>query len=91
MSKTTTPPRTKPETPAAAPEADLLSAEETRETRALIARAMRSAARFAEAHPEHASTPQLLSALSSFWESVANAERRTREAQILTDVVPHIA
>lgn len=87
MSKTPTP-RTKPEA-AAAPEADLLSAEETREeTRALIARAMRAAARFAEAHPEHENTPQTLAVLSEFYGTTSNELGKARELQLLGDLAP---
>jgi hypothetical protein len=92
MSRTSAP-RTKLEAAAPAPpfapepEVHLLSAEDTREeTRALIARAMRSAARFVEAHPQHENTPQILAALSDYYGTTSHELAKGRELQVLFDV-----
>lgn len=86
MAKTTPP---NPSKAPAAAEAQLLSAEDTREeTRAVIASAIRASARFAEANPEHQSTPQILAVLSDFYGKTCHEMDKAREQRLLGELAP---
>lgn len=85
MAKTTPNPSKAP----AAAEVQLLSAEDTREeTRAVIASAIRTSARFAEANPEHRSTPQILAVLSDFYGKTCHETDKAGEQRLLGELAP---